>query len=219
MDALPYQLRADGEIARAIIRDLDRAYTATAANHDPEIGNDGYTFGTGVWRSSWFFLAKTFDAVSDASTMRPGNAFYIRFPFCNLYFYRDRTRGAVNTSHPFSGPSQVKDSIALNNQVYFGFVDPSGITDENGLPNLVVLHRGNPTEALSEAYIGLPLTRDELADSPWVFIEKIYAKAPSPIQDESAHADDVEPFSSRDVPEVDLQEEPGEDGHDDIGES
>jgi len=219
LDALPSQLRADGEIARAIIRDLDRAYTATAANHDPEIGNDGYTFGTGVWRSSWFFLAKTFDAVSDASPVRPGNAFYIRFPFCNLYFYRDRTRGVVNASHPFSGPSRVKDSIALNNQVYFGFVDPSGITDENGLPNLVVLHRGNPTEALSEAYIGLPLTRDELADSPWVFIERIYAKGAPPIQDESTHADNVEPFSSRDVPEVDLQEEPGEDEHGDIGES
>ncbi len=219
MDALPPELRADGDIARAIIRDLERAYTATAANHDPEIGNDGYTFGTGVWRSSWFFLAKSFDAVSDASPMRPGNAFYIRFPFCNLYFYRDRTRGAVDVNHPFSGPSRVKDSIALNNQVYFGFVDPSGLADENGLPNLVVLHRGNPVEGLSEAYIGLPLTRGELADSPWVFIERIHARSVPTVRGESVEADDVEPFSSREVPEIDLQEEPRVDEQDDIGES
>jgi hypothetical protein len=214
LNELPRELVVGSAIARAIVAALEGAYTAAAANHDVEIGCDGYTFGVQAWRSSWFFLGRAFDGrafndIDDADPMRLGNAFFVRLPFANLFFYRDRSRSVIDVHHRFRGPSRVKDSIALNNQIYFGFVQPAKVTDESGLPNLVVLHRGNPFEGLTEVYIGLPFTRDELADTAWVFVEKIYEKtAAYPPRLPVAYGDEAEPFSRRDVAQVYLEEEP-----------
>lgn len=214
MNELPRELLAGSAIATAIVSALEGAYTAAAANHDVEIGCDGYTFGVQAWRSSWFFLGRAFDGrafadVEGADPMRLGNAFFVRLPFANLFFYRDRTRSVIDVHHRFCGPSRVKDSIALNNQIYFGFVEPTKPTESNGLPNLVVLHRGSPFQGLTEVYIGLPFTRDELADTAWVFVEKIYGKTTGhPPRLPVEYGDEVEPFSRRDVPMVYLEEGP-----------
>jgi hypothetical protein len=227
MDRLPPDFAPSGRYHRRLLRVLDRAYTAHGANHDSEIGCDGYTFGTGVWRGAWFFAGKEFEGIRGADPLHPGNAFFIRFtsPDCRLFLYRDRGKGDIDKRYPFSGASGVKDRIAENNIAYqatFSFMADvlekqrrlvsSG--DRGSIPDLVLLHRGTPAEGLTRAAIGLPLSRGE-ADSAWIFNTTIYQKSVSPrgggiaaAEDgESRAGSDVPPFDQRDVAEYEISPE------------
>ncbi len=189
MDQLPPEFAPGGRYHRRLLRVLDRAYTAHGANHDAEIGCDGYTFGTGVWRGAWFFAGREFEGIRGADPLHPGNAFFIRFtsPDCRLFLYRDRGKGDIDKRYPFSGASGVKDRIAENNFAYqatFSFMADvlqkqrtlvsSG--DRGSIPDLVLLHRGSPAEGLTRAAIGLPLSRGE-ADSAWILTQPSIKKA------------------------------------------
>jgi hypothetical protein len=178
-----------------IIKAVNRAYFAWCASHDREIGCDGYTFGTGIWRSSWFFLEQEFPDFA----RRPGNAFYLEFPEFNLYVYRDRVKG---TSHRFIGGSGVQRAlIDINAQVCFDFA----LSNSGGRANLVALHSGLDPLGLTEMCIGLPVSHED-PDTAWQFIDTVYSFRPgAPLQDGGLH--DVEPFDARETPDVDVQVE------------
>lgn len=194
MDRLPAEIAPGSERLGRIIQALERAYLAWCRSYDPEIGCDGYTFGTGIWRSSWFYLEQEFPDFA----RRPGNAFFLEFPEFNLYVYRDRIKG---TSHRFIGTSAVQRSLVdINAQVCFDFALPRS---SSARANLVALHSGIDPAGLTELSIGLPVSHDD-PDTAWQFIETVYT-----YQRESTHLEGglshVEPFDSREVPDIQVQ--------------
>jgi hypothetical protein len=194
LDQLPQELAPGSERLERIVHALNRAYFAWCASHDPEIGCDGYTFGTGIWRSSWFFLEQEFPDLA----RRPGNAFYLQFPEFNLYVYRDRIRG---TSHRFIGDSGVQRSlIDINAQVCFDFALPKSSTAR---VNLVALHSGVDPAGLTELCIGLPVSHED-PDTAWQFIETVYTYRPEASGAEGG-LPDVEPFDAREIPDINVQ--------------
>ncbi len=206
MDSLPAELAPSSERLERIIKALKRAYFAWCANHDPEIGCDGYTFGTGIWRSSWFFLEQAFPE----NTRRPGNAFYLEFPEFNLYVYRDRVKG---TSHRFIGGSGVQRSlIDINAQVCFDFALSAS---DAGRANLVALHSGLDPTGLTELCIGLPISHED-PDTAWQFIDTVYSHRPDEPQPESG-LHDVEPFDRLETPDVDVERKDDHAADEDLG--
>ena len=196
MDRLPPELAPGSDRMERIIKAIKRAYLAWCANHDPEIGCDGYTFGTGIWRSSWFFLDQEFPDFA----RRPGNAFYLEFPEFNLYVYRDRVKG---TSHRFIGGSGVQRAlIDINAQVCFDFALSA---NTGGRANLVALHSGLDPIGLTEMCVGLPVSHED-PNTAWQFIDTLYSYRPEvPQTDRGLH--DIERFDARETPDVDVQVE------------
>jgi hypothetical protein len=52
----------------AVVRALRSAYEENQDRHDPEIGHDAITFGSAIWRSGVFFLARELAGVAGVST-------------------------------------------------------------------------------------------------------------------------------------------------------
>lgn len=52
---LPEQLRSP-EFQSAVVRALQDTYEVSQDRHDPDVGDDGMTFGTHIWRSGIHFL-------------------------------------------------------------------------------------------------------------------------------------------------------------------
>jgi hypothetical protein len=206
MVELPPELAPDSRIVSSMIQALDHAYRAVAASHDEEIGCDNYTYGTGVWRSGRHYLRIAFESDSEVEPVAKGNAFVLKTPVGNLFSYRDRSTNRVDEKHPFSGASQVKDLIVLNNQLCLGFIEPVDAKDADGIWNFVVLHRGNHIEGLTEVYIGLPYFRSKIKTTAWAFIERVFQNTSGVLPDVLHEMPDVTPFSSREVPEIYLEE-------------
>lgn len=199
MDSLPAELAPGSDRLERLVKALQRAYFAWCANHDPEIGCDGYTFGTGIWRSSWFFLEQAFPDFA----RRPGNAFYLEFPEFNLYVYRDRVKG---TSPRFLGDSGVQRTlIDINAQICFDFARSA---DRGGTANLVALHSGLDPVGLNEVCVGLPVSHED-PDTAWQFIETVYLYRPDGPPPQGGLYD-VEPFDTRDTPDVDVERKDGD---------
>jgi hypothetical protein len=205
MQELPEDLRPGTPLVQKILGPLERAYLAQFASHDPLIGCDEYTLGTGIWRSSWYFLDEEFPGLS----RRPKNTFFLEFADYNLYFYRDRLRG---TMHRMMGQSGVQRAMLdVNSQICFDFV---GDTPHNGKPNLVVLHTGVYPFGLTDVCIGLPVNHED-EDSAWLFMEHVHTKTPP--ENRSTAGDKVghQRFSDIEAPDIDL--EPRDDNEDQAG--
>jgi hypothetical protein len=207
MDRLPDELRQESPVVQRAISSLQRAYLAQFANHDPEIGCDGHTLGTGLWRSSWYFLEQGFPGIA----RRPNGTFFLEFSDYNLYFYRDRPHG---TGHRVMGNSEVQRAfLRLNAQICFDFLQNSSV---KGKPNLVALHAGIYPVGLTEVGIGLPLTPND-PDTAWFFFEPIFSHKPNiPPSRVEPDKEDHRRFDELDVPEIDIfpeqdseEDEPG----------
>jgi hypothetical protein len=197
LDCLPDELALGAPTAGRLAKAIQRAYLARMASHDPEIGDDAYTYGTGLWRSTWYFLEKEFGDQAH----RPYNAFFIRFDEYDLYFYGDRRRGS---GHRVIGGSSVQDHILdANEQFAFEFV-PGDKT--NGRPNLVGLHVGSSPLGLTQLHIGLPVAHDD-PNTAWKFLDLVYLNTGSPDPTNKSDLPSHRPFRDLQAPELDVQPE------------
>lgn len=197
MDSLPDELALGSPLADRLARAIQRAYLARMASHDPEIGDDAYTYGTGLWRSTWYFLEKEFGDQSH----RPHNAFFIQFDDFDLYFYGDRRRG---TGHRVIGGSSVQDHILdINAQYVFDFMPTA---ETNGRPNLVGLHAGLSPIGLTQLHIGLPVAHED-PNTAWRFLEPVYLHAGSTPPQDRSDSPEVQSFRDMKAPDLDIQPE------------
>ena len=197
MDRLPDELVLGSPIAGRLAEAIQRAYLARMASHDPEIGDDAYTYGTGLWRSTWYFLEKEFCDQAH----RPHNAFFIRFAEYDLYFYGDHRRG---TGHRIIGGSSVQDHILdVNGQFAFNFVPGE---NTNGRPNLVGLHVGSSPLGLTQLHIGLPVAHED-PNTAWKFLDLAYLNAGSPPPSDKSDSQTHRSFRDLQAPELNVQPE------------
>ncbi len=72
----------------AVVRGLRSTYEENQDRHDPDIGHDAITFGSAVWRSGVFFIAKELDHISGVSTEEINQSLAILTGRCRLRVHK-----------------------------------------------------------------------------------------------------------------------------------
>lgn len=72
----------------AIVRALRSTYEENQDRHDPDIGHDAITFGSAVWRSGVFFMARELASVPGVSTEEINQSLAILTGRCRLRVHK-----------------------------------------------------------------------------------------------------------------------------------
>lgn len=196
---------SDHEI-ELIVQALHNAYESNRISYDEEIGNTPTSFGVAVWQSSLFFLEREFGSVIDAKVHRSGSNFWIELPSCRLYFYKFGSR-MVDSAEEFrldGERSQTRSRIVEHNQQMslFGYTMDSDAQPVN-VPELIVVHSGNPRQGLLQVHVGAPISSQRDEDG-WLWIEQVYEKDLSETAQPPARPT-TPSFSELEVPEIDVE--------------
>lgn len=212
-DVLPDGL-AD-ELSDRLVSALQHVYAINAERYDPQLGDDGLTFGVQVWRNSWHELEAAVQTLHDISTARPDGSLVLRIGDVRLHTYKVGNTEELNIHNVRISGTATKDRIVHSNVEQLQLF--STAPPATGPPNLVLAHAGNPFDGLCAVYVGAP-TEDEAGPS-WSWVESLYQIPPDEVRrGEPLPEGPVTPYSDLPVTDFDLtlkpeldEEQPGSD--------
>lgn len=170
------------ELQSVVVPVLRSVYDVNAARYDELVGDDAVTFGSAIYRNSWFQIEQAFANRDGWTTARPDGSLQITYSKFRFHVYR---LGHDETSDPDAyrlddGPASLtKRSIAQSNTAQLTlalFDEPIAEEDDASPPlsELVIIHAGNPDDGCCGIWVGAPLLLDEAASSPWAWIEPLW---------------------------------------------
>ena len=178
----------------AVLSAFDRAYARAAARFDPSAGCDGHTFGTDVWRFSWYELEREMTQLPGVETTRADSSFAISVGGVNLRAYRGGSDGLLGIdSFNFDRGSAIRRQIPLNNFRQLRLFDE---TDSQPGVELTIVHYGQPEIGCAGVWVGLAVGRN--GDVQWEWKERL--DAPSAVEE----ADESVAFDNMPEPSIEL---------------
>jgi hypothetical protein len=199
-------------IARLIVKALYDAYENNRLNYDPTIGNSPTSYGVSVWQSLMFYLEDAFGIVIGAEVFRSGSSFHITLSTCRVSFYKFGS-GGDSRAEDFrldGQRSRKRQSIVENNQLSLFNYTMTGSAQPVNVPELVVVHSGNPFAGMLEVHVGAPIS-SERAEDGWLWLDKVYdSEQPNAV---TSSTEGVTPpttptFREMSEPEVDVELHP-----------
>ena len=76
------------ELPDIVVPVLRRVYDINAGRHDPHVGDDAVTFGSAIYRNSWFQLEQAFAECDGWITGRPDGSLTISNGDVRMHVYR-----------------------------------------------------------------------------------------------------------------------------------
>lgn len=202
-DVLPEAL-AD-ELKDRLVSALQHVYAINSERYNPELGDDGLTFGVQVWRNSWYELEAAVQDIPEVVTSRPDGSLVIRIGEVCLHSYKVGNTEQLNVNNVQISGTATKNRIVHSNFEQLQLF--STTASAAGPPNLVLVHTGNSFDGLCAAWVGAP-TEDEAGPS-WHWVEMIYQIPPGEIRRGEPMSDGpVTPYSDLPVTDFDLTLKP-----------
>ena len=172
------------DLADIVVPVLRRTYDINSARHDPQVGDDAVTFGSAIYRNSWFQLEQAFAEHVGWTTGRPDGSLTITNGDVRLHVYRcgqDELTDLDAFRLDDAPASLTKRAIATANsaQLTLALFDedqpPVSPTTPPTLRELVIIHAGNPDDGCCGIWVGAPLTIEEtITASPWAWIDSLW---------------------------------------------
>jgi hypothetical protein len=213
----------DGDIKDLMVAAIRRAYDVNVLAHDPAIGNTAVSFGVSTWQSSLHFLELAFTEVPGAQVHRVGSAFHLKLPTCRVSFYKfGGSREAKAEEFRLDG-SVKRETIIEKNQLSLFNYTMNSEAQPVAVPEIVVVHSGNPEEGCLEIHIGAPISADRAEDG-WLWLDQVYDKDDGDFGGSGVGIDAPTPtptpaFQDLPEPNIAVEELPAErpaQGHEDI---
>ena len=185
LDDLPQEFKALGKAAVAAIR---RAYDINAERYDPLVaGDDAVVFGIGIYRNSWYMLEQEIDSLDDWSSARPSGSLVITGAGLRVHVYRHGQNAEIDLDSfrlDDARASETQRLIAVSNSLQMSLPglemsSETSVPVDQELPELVIVHAGNPDDACCGIWIGAPIAAEEITRSPWVWIEPLWLAEPA----------------------------------------
>jgi hypothetical protein len=206
-EPLPPTLADLPDVAVKVLR---RVYDQNAERYDEPVGDDGVTFAVSIYRNSWFQLEEAFKQLPGWRTARPRGSLVISRGEFRIHVYRwgqDEQVDLDGFRLDEAQASATKRSIAEANSDQLTLFDATRFETEGGplelhLPNLVVVHAGNPDDGCCGIWVGAPVTTEQATSSPWAWIEPLWLIARP--QQPTAVPDVTSPPRHDQLPEPDL---------------
>jgi len=153
------------ELILGVTGAVEIAYSDAATRFDKSIGCDGHTFGTDVWRFTWFRLEEWFRDNEEITTARPNGSLTIGLGGVSLKAYRGGSDADFKIEDFDLGDgSSLKAEIPFQNYeqlMIFGLFEDDEDANEDDAPGphvtLVIVHTGNPEDRCTGIFIGYPL--------------------------------------------------------------
>jgi hypothetical protein len=202
-DVLPEGLAE--ELPHRIVTALQHTYAMNAERHDPSLGDDGLTFGVGVWRNSWHGLEEAVEPLPDVSSERPDGSLVLVIGATRIHSYKvGNTEELDIATVRFSGTA-TKSRIVRSNAEQLQLFDSA--TTLAPPANLVLAHAGNPFDGLCAVYVGVPTEGD--SGPSWHWVEELFRIPPSDIRrSEPIAQGPTTPYSDMPVTDFDLTLKP-----------
>ena len=176
----PPPSEALGRLQLVVTSVIRGVYAMNVDRHDPLVGDDTYTFGSHIWRNTWFQLEEELETDDDWKVARPMGSFTIAGDGFEAHVYKCGTDEAVDLEHfRLDDPeaSLTKQQIPASNQLALDLWDLEGrpgTADAAGLSQLVVLHAGNPDDGCCGVWIGAPVPVSSVTASPWAWVRELW---------------------------------------------
>jgi len=215
--ALSYLDYFDAFVMEVIVRALYASYDRNVLAFDPEIGNTSMSFGVSTWQSSMYFLEQGFGSVVGAEVHRSGSAFHIKLPNCRISFYKfgSSMKDRAEDFRLNGERSRKRLLIVENNQMSLFNFTMDREAQPVAVPEIVVVHSGNPDEGFLQAWVGAPISSDR-AEAGWLWLEQVYTKDNEDFGLSGVHIDPTPPppstptFKDMAQPTVTVEEMPEE---------
>jgi hypothetical protein len=172
------------DLAKIVVPLLRRTYDINAARHDPQVGDDGVTFGSAIYRNSWFQLEQALTDDVVWFTARPDGSLTISNGDLRVHVYRcgNDEHTDLDAFRLDDAPASLtKRSIAVANtaQLTLALFDEEQPAASPALPpslrELVIIHAGNPDDGCCGVWVGAPLRIEEtITASPWAWIQSLW---------------------------------------------
>lgn len=202
---LPVSVR--NEVLGAVLAGLRIGHRTAAEMHEPDLGMDGFTYGTMAWRVSTHWIISEIGLVPDASAREISNSLRV---FADDFVISVYAGGADLSWDPytfdFDRGTQSKRSIPRRNsfslQLAFEDLDDPALQAPGVLDELTIVHCGNPQDELVAVYVGASIFDEESGRSRWAWLRQVF-RFDGVV---AAMASDVQPFTPHD--ELDLPDVP-----------
>ena len=174
---------AQQNLADTFVPVFKRVYDINAARHDPLVGDDGVTFGSLMYRNSWFQIEQALSGVDGWSTARPDGSLTITHGDQRYHVYSCGPDEAVDVDAfrlDDASASLTKRAIVSANSSQMRLAlefaaDPSvALSPEVGLNELVIIHAGNPDDGCCAVWVGAALAVGDTSGSPWASIVQLW---------------------------------------------
>ena len=218
VEDLPPEL---AELAKCVVDILKDVYDDNCSRFDPELGDDRMTFGTAVWRNSWFQIEQACHTLPDWSAARPSGSFVISNGNHSLHIYHHGVDERVDLGdfHLGEEAGYTKAAIAKMNSRQLRLFESAENEDPPAvsvLHELVIVHAGNPDDGCCGIWVGAPLASGLTVDSPWAWISPLWTIDREPeLPTDKRHGDYVEhdrlPEPELDIRPNDFREQTGSD--------
>jgi hypothetical protein len=169
------------QLLDTIVPAIRRAYEVNAERHDQMVGDDLTTFAIAVYRNSWYLIEEAVQELDDWSTSRPEGSLVVTNGHHRVHVYRAGPNEFVDLDalrFDHESASITKRSIAGSNsqQLAFQFEElerealvAAAAQQTTDLHEIVVLHAGNPDDAMCAVWIGAPVANATPSASPWAW--------------------------------------------------
>jgi hypothetical protein len=192
----------------ALVRAYLSAYEDASARYDRDVGCDTNTFGTEVWRFSWFRLEKELEPIPGVRTTRADSSFAILVGDIVIRSYRGGPDEKYNIyEFDFGAGSRTRREIPWQNYEQLTlFSEVSELALERRL-HLTIVHSGNPSLGCTGVWVGLAMPNQ------WEWVEPLYE--PEALQAAPPPPTGFTPFTEQKEPDirVDLLDEDADEAH------
>jgi hypothetical protein len=157
------------EFIPAVVRAYLSAYEDASSRHDRSIGCDANTFGTDVWRFSWFRLEEELFPIPGVRTSRADSSFAIFVGDVVIRSYRGGADDKYNINDfQFGIGSRIRREIPWQNYEQLTlFSEDSELALERRL-HLTIVHSGNPGSGCTGVWVGLAMPEK------WEWVEPLF---------------------------------------------
>jgi hypothetical protein len=192
----------------ALVRAYLSAYEDASARYDRGVGCDSNTFGTDVWRFSWFRLDQELWPIPGVRTTRAESSFAILVGDLVIRSYRGGPDEKYNIDEfDFGAGSRIRREIPWQNYEQLTlFSEDSELALDRRL-HLTIVHSGNPSIGCTGLWVGLAMPQQWEWVEPLYEFEAVSAAPPPPTG--------FTPFTEREEPEIriDLMDEDGDEAY------
>jgi hypothetical protein len=174
---LPIEIRQ--EVLDALIAGLRVGHRVATDNHKPDLGFDGFTYGTTAWRLSTRWIIHEISLLPNASAREITNSLRV---FADGFIISVYAGGSdLNwdlDTFDFDRGTPTKRAIprrnALNLQLSFDDLEDPILQTPEALDELTVVHCGNPQDELAAVYVGAAIFDEEFGRSRWAWSRRIF---------------------------------------------
>jgi hypothetical protein len=153
----------------AVVRAYLSAYEDASGRYDRSIGCDSNSFGTDVWRFSWFRLEQELGPIPGVRTSRADSSFAIFVGDVAIRSYRGGSDEKYNIDDfEFGVGSRIRREIPWQNYEQLTlFSEKSELALERRL-HLTIVHSGNPSAGCTGVWVGLAMPEK------WEWVEPLF---------------------------------------------